>query len=614
MKKLAVFVAAIALTLGLAQCKKEQTPTGTGETVFITLNVGDNNNGTRANVDPAGNQITFENGDQILVASGGKYVGTLTRTDGTFSGEITDPVEGKPLFFYFLGNKIDVSTLTPGTTEECTVNISDQTSELPVISMGRSVAPNNLTQSVDYTSDNDSYTARLYNRCSLMKFNVDTYSTNSTAPICILGLNNEVTVNFADPTDSGFTYGMSKQDCGLIKMPALDAQGVTWAIVLPQDNTKTACCYTDEALASSYCGSFPLMSIGSNILYDGTNGNNAVTLDIRTTRKVDLATIGTNQEVQSGQVMTGTLSGNYKISIADNATVTLSGVSINGGGTVSTSTLWAGLTCLGDATIILAENTTNTVIAFYTMWPGILPGPTGTTLTIKGSGSLDARSPVGYATGLHGAGIGCGAFYHPTNYPGYENTFCGNIRIEGGTIEATGGFNAAGIGAAGAFRDYYSSVDVTSRCGDITITGGTIKAYGGYAAAGIGTGFSTAQTNPSAGTEATSTCGNIIISGGSITATGGIKIDGVDYSSYGKNNAAGIGAGFDGYCPSINIGGTSTGTATGVGDYYSIGGLNLSGNVCCPSVTIFRNSGHHLSDLGHSCSWTSDGVVTILVP
>jgi len=563
-------------------------------------------------VNPNANQITFGNGDQILVASGGKYVGTLTcGTDGTFSGNITDPVEGQPLFFYFLGNK--QGTVANGATK-CTVNISDQTTSagLPVISMGRSVAPNALNQSVNYSSDNDSYTARLYNRCSLMKFNVDTYSTNSTAPICILGLNNEVTVNFADPTDSGFTYGMSKQDCGLIKMPALN-EGVTWAIVLPQDNTKTACCYTDEALESSYCGSFPLMSIGSNILYDGTNGNNAVTLDIRTTRKVDLATIGTNQEVQSGQVMTGTLSGNYKISIADNATVTLKDVSINGGGAVSTSTLWAGLTCLGDATIILAENTTNTVIAFYTMWPGILPGPTDKTLTIKGSGSLDARSPVGYATGLHGAGIGCGAFYHP-DYPGYENTFCGNIRIESGDITATGGFNAAGIGAAGAFRDYYSSVDVKSRCGDITITGGTIKAYGGYAAAGIGTGFSTAQTNPSAGTEATSTCGNIIISGGSITATGGIKVDGVSYENYGLNNAAGIGAGFYGYCPSINIGGSSSGTATSAGDYYSIGGLNLGNNVVCPSVTIFRNSGHHLSDLGHSCSWTSDGVVTILVP
>ena len=52
MKKLAIFMAAFVLTLGLAQCKKEQpvTPQNTeGNLVHLTVNVG---KGSRADVDP----------------------------------------------------------------------------------------------------------------------------------------------------------------------------------------------------------------------------------------------------------------------------------------------------------------------------------------------------------------------------------------------------------------------------------------------------------------------------------------------------------------------------------------------------------------------------------
>ena len=244
MRKLSTILLAMALVLGLAQCKKEQTTTPQSEGVMITLNVGDNNNSSRANVDPdATTQITFVDGDQILVASGGKYVGTLTRTGGVFSGSITNPVEGQKLYFYFLGNKIDVTTLTAGETDECIVNISDQTQELPVISMGKSTE--------DYPSSNNSYSSRLYNKCSLMKFDV---TTDSDQPICILGMNNEVTVHFDNPTDSGFEYGINAEDGGLIEMPAKDANNETWAIVLPQ-----------EAL--------PAGAVGTAYTYDGYKGN-----------------------------------------------------------------------------------------------------------------------------------------------------------------------------------------------------------------------------------------------------------------------------------------------------------------------------------------------------
>ena len=229
MKRLGMIVMAGLLVLGLAQCKKEQTNNtqSEGNVVRITLNVGPStgsgtNNGSRVNVDPdADDQVTFASGDQIVVASNGAVVGTLTHDGTYFRGEITDATEGQRLYFYFLGNKQGM--VANGTTS-CTVNISDQTTEagLPVISMGKS----NET----YPSSDSSYSARLYNKCSLMKFNV---TTPSTAAICITGMNNTVTVDFSNPTDEGFTYG--KDGDGLITMPGVTSENdTTWAIVLPQ--------------------------------------------------------------------------------------------------------------------------------------------------------------------------------------------------------------------------------------------------------------------------------------------------------------------------------------------------------------------------------------------
>ena len=110
MRKLTYFMMALALMLGFTQCKKDLLePQSQGEQVRITLNVESGastssaTDGSKANVDPP--HVTFETGDQILVASNGHYVGTLTHNGSNFSGDITDPVEGEPLYFYFLGNK-----------------------------------------------------------------------------------------------------------------------------------------------------------------------------------------------------------------------------------------------------------------------------------------------------------------------------------------------------------------------------------------------------------------------------------------------------------------------------------------------------------------------------
>lgn len=540
MRRMTYFVMALAMVLGFTQCKKEQPETPDTQGVTITLNLEGNNNGAKVNVDPnADEQVSFEDGDQILVASNGQYVGTLTRENNVFSGSITNPVEGQRLYFYFLGNK--QGTLEAGATT-CTVNISDQTEELPVISMGQST--------VNYTEGETSYSSRLYNKASLMKFNV---TTPSTAAICLTGMNNTVTVNFGEPTATnyGFTYGIDAEDGGLIMMPGVTTENTeTWAIVLPQAALEAGGENSAYTADLRYLGTRPAMEeIEMNTFL-----NLGLDLSVGTANPhfKDLSLLQGDLTAQDGDILSGTLANKLKISIAEGASVTLSNANINENGTWTDGD-YAGITCLGNATIILEG--TNTVKGFKSTYPGVQAGPDGTTLTIGGSGTLNA---TGGSDGA--AGIGSG-----------KSTSCGNITINGGNIEVWGGANGAGIGTG------YCTAAGSISCGIITITGGTVTAYGGNNAAGIGAGQSRNNTRINV-----NNCNGINISGGMVTATGG-------------ENAAGIGSGY-GYsiryntissCGDINITG-GTVVATGGSNSAGIGTGNTGtmGNSNCGNITI----------------------------
>ena len=267
-----------------------------------------------------------------------------------------------------------------------------------------------------------------------------------------------------------------------------------------------------------------------------------ITVKMTRTQTYNLSEATANITLKNGDTATGTLAGNVKISIADGATVTLSGVSINA------DCAWnngnnAGITCIGDATIILADGKTNVVNGFNYKYPGIyVPGDpdnpsNNKTLTIKGNGTLNASTII-VTHGDSGAGIG-----------GCANIHCGNIIIEGGTINARGGNGATGIGGGS-----------NASCGNITITGGNITALGGIYAAGIGSGAGTGG--------AIGRCGDIVITGGTIAATGG-------------DASAGIGGGKT--CGNITISGASITATKGYNAPYSIG---EGKNADCGTVTI----------------------------
>lgn len=220
MKKISIILAVFALAMTMSQCKKnEGQTTSNDEVVTITLDVKQNN-GSKVVVNPNTGTVDFETGDKIYVGSGGKYVGFLTHNGTNFSGNITNPTENQPLQFYFLGNVTPQETLFAGTMEECSVIISDQTEHLPVISCAASYE--------NYVSGVTAYSAHLLNKCALVKFNV---TTPSNSPICITGMHNKVTVDFANNT-----LTPSQDGEGVIMLPAGSGENVEkWAILLPQD-------------------------------------------------------------------------------------------------------------------------------------------------------------------------------------------------------------------------------------------------------------------------------------------------------------------------------------------------------------------------------------------
>lgn len=277
-------------------------------------------------------------------------------------------------------------------------------------------------------------------------------------------------------------------------------------------------------------------------------------------RLVDLGNVNTSTHpdgltLLDGDAVTGLLNGNntskrLKISIANGATVILKGVDIQGRD--DTRYKWAGLTCAGDATIILADGSTNTVNGFHCDYPGIFIAE-GKTLTIQGSGSLTASPYDGGTISSFGAGIG-----------GAKNIACGNIVIEGGTVTAKGGGLCAGIGSG-----------VNASCGNISISGNAhVTATGGSSGAGIGSGEN-------------ASCGNITISGNAhVTATGG-------------SNGAGIGTGCAtgsniSTCGNITISGSANVKATGIYDGAGIGSGycgTVSGTISIEGGTVEATAG-----------------------
>ncbi len=234
MKKLAIFMAALVLALGLAQCKKQETPdTPNAEYNWVHINMKVNG-GERYNIDPNTGTAGFTDGDSIYVSNGGKYRGVLTYSNGTFTGALAyddqNPMDiNDHLHFYFFGgtNYSDITFNKP-TLFQPTLNgvdISVQSEKLPILSYGQSTTP--------YSNSSTTYSTTLENQCALVEFTTNRILKEWA--LRIEGINNRVNIDFANHT---FTPSNEGNITLYTESPTR-----RWAILLPNEDSVTVNVY-----------------------------------------------------------------------------------------------------------------------------------------------------------------------------------------------------------------------------------------------------------------------------------------------------------------------------------------------------------------------------------
>ena len=338
---------------------------------------------------------------------------------------------------------------------------------------------------------------------------------------------------------------------------------------------------------------------------------NALALDAK--EEVNLATKTEDYTANNGDILTGTLPAAYKLIIPMDAVVMLKNATIAYGGYDATA-----VECQGNATIVLADGTTNAISVpgaqdggpgdSGSPYPGIRVGGSGTRLTFKGNtGTLEVIG--GYiAAGIGSLNVG-GANGMGESYSSWDGQ-CGVIQIDGGVISAYSG-NKTSLGDGGETGIGNVCGGSADLCEGIIINGGTITAKGGTAGIGCsggatcnfitingGTVNATGGNGAGIGSAPSANVLKITINGGNITTYGGgggaspgigagtygncgpITITGGTINSYGGVSSAGIGSGQNGHCGNIAISG---GTIKAVGDEPGIGS-GAGGS--CGNITI----------------------------
>lgn len=284
MKRLSTIIMALALVLGMSQCKKQETPT-TGNTtpiypgVDITVKVGDNEgkaeNGEKYNIAPAYGLFAFTNGDVLYVGHNGQYVGSLTFNNGFFSGTINpNPnVTDQPLHFYFVGNAAVTGTLEANETTSLSISIANQSTNLPVLSYGASTKP--------FTGEGTTYSTTLRNQCALVRFDL---ATQGDYTVTLSGVPTQATVDFANNaiTPNTSTTG---------NITLYGESGNTayrWAILLPGTNLSPTV-HTD--LTWNGEGELPVMG-NNTYINSGLGINNTIPLPDPPTAEYAVRTSG----------------------------------------------------------------------------------------------------------------------------------------------------------------------------------------------------------------------------------------------------------------------------------------------------------------------------------
>lgn len=178
MKKIGIIIMACALTIGLCQCKKTETPNA-DEGVFITLKASYGQKGEKTGFVPNTSSFVWSEGEEEFIYVGGSYHygclgvlnGTGLGTDNiTFSGTLeTSPSAGETLHFFYLGKGTE---RTGDARTHLDFSIQDGTLENVTnyhIAIGDAV----------YSQGIDNYTATLEMKMAIACFDVSGFKNTS---------------------------------------------------------------------------------------------------------------------------------------------------------------------------------------------------------------------------------------------------------------------------------------------------------------------------------------------------------------------------------------------------------------------------------------------------
>ena len=252
MKKIGTFIMALALVLGLSQCKKQETPAtpdADGDIVYISVKA---NGGDRDAFYPNTGALVYGNGDKIYVGDGSKCLGFLTYNTGAFAGGITRPATGQFLYFYFIGGEYEIPwQQAPGLTS-WDFNLSGQLYSLPVVSFGQSTTP--------YSGPNATYSCTLINQCALVHFDY-----TGTRPVFAVGnVPTVVTFDFTSTDPENAIKPKEGSENGSITLYRENIAS-RWAIMLPGTNLGEAVVENGE-IRCNYVDGLPT-SLRANGLY-----------------------------------------------------------------------------------------------------------------------------------------------------------------------------------------------------------------------------------------------------------------------------------------------------------------------------------------------------------
>ena len=197
MKKISIIMMALALVMGMSQCKKnEQEASNNGDNTAITLRISSNSKLHFGEETAMGRiPVLWHSQDIVYMGVNGKCIGYLYCTgsaqdEGCFSGnantiDVNDIPVGEYMDFFTLGAQ--VQTIETGTIDQVTFSYADQSVDPAVVSFGTSRERWTGIKVDVYHCDN----FRNYN--ALVKF---TLNRPTADEITIQGVKNQMVIKF----------------------------------------------------------------------------------------------------------------------------------------------------------------------------------------------------------------------------------------------------------------------------------------------------------------------------------------------------------------------------------------------------------------------------------